>query len=81
MGRSYHPVRIFPFGPFVCMDFFFIYLYCGSNKVVKLMRPKRCYLKPEITANIASLQPNVAVCKVRSFSSCNLDRVVEPVAS
>jgi hypothetical protein len=36
MGPSYRPVRIFPFGQFVCMDFFFIFLYCGSNKVVKL---------------------------------------------
>jgi hypothetical protein len=41
MGRSYSPVRIFPFGPFVCnlcMDFFFIFLYCGSNKVIKLAK-------------------------------------------
>jgi hypothetical protein len=43
MGRSFRPVRIFPF---VYMDFFqFIFLYCGSNKVVKLnpVPPSQCW--------------------------------------
>jgi hypothetical protein len=62
----------------------------------KLSATQEVLLKVEITANIASLQPNVAVCKViwkasniyysnqiayRSFLSWNLDRVVEPAAS
>ena len=58
MHGSFSPVRIFPFGPFVCMDFFFIFLYCGSNKVVKLKVVlfffffyRFCHLTQTITQN------------------------------